>query len=316
VEIDPRGLTLEHMETFRKAGFNRISMGIQDFNPVVQKAVNRIQSEEITHQAIDWSRKLMFKSINVDLIYGLPHQTAESFEKTINKTISFSCDRVVVFNFAYVPWLKPHQKILKPHSLPTPEEKLKILKMSIERLTSAGYVYIGMDHFAKPDDELAVAQRQKTLHRNFQGYSTRADADLYGFGVSSISHLSSKIYAQNEKDITSYQKRIAQGELPIILGYKMSQDDVIRKFVITRIMCDLELSKLEVEKRFGIRFDSYFSDSLTKLNEFVEDDLLEIKADVILVKNMGRFIIRNIAMCFDNHLEKIVKEKPIFSRTV
>jgi oxygen-independent coproporphyrinogen-3 oxidase len=315
VEIDPRGLTYEHMKAFREVGFNRISMGVQDFEPRVQKAVNRIQPEEITRQAIDWARELGFKSINLDLIYGLPFQTVESFEKTLDKVIELSPERLAVFNFAYVPWLKPHQRVIKKEDLPTPDVKLKILKMTIEKLTEAGYVYIGMDHFAKPDDELAIAQREKTLYRNFQGYSTRAGADLYAFGMSAISQFQN-IYAQNYKELKDYYSRIDEGKFPTAVGYRMSQDDIIRKHVIMRLMCDMELTKSEVEEKFNIKFDDYFADSIQKLNEFVEDGLVELSGDKIKVSLMGRLVIRNIAMCFDAYIDKMMKEKPIFSRTV
>jgi oxygen-independent coproporphyrinogen-3 oxidase len=315
VEIDPRGLTYEHMKAFREVGFNRISMGVQDFDPRVQKAVNRIQPEEITRQAIDWARELGFKSINLDLIYGLPFQTVESFGKTLDKVIELSPERLAVFNFAYVPWLKPHQRVIKKEDLPTPDVKLKILKMTIEKLTEAGYVYIGMDHFAKPDDELAIAQREKTLYRNFQGYSTRAGADLYAFGMSAISQFQN-IYAQNYKELKDYYSRIDEGKFPTAVGYRMSQDDIIRKHVIMRLMCDMELTKSEVEEKFNIKFDDYFADSIQKLNEFVEDGLVELSGDKIKVSLMGRLVIRNIAMCFDAYIDKMMKEKPIFSRTV
>ncbi len=315
VEIDPRGLTYEHMKAFREVGFNRISMGVQDFDPKVQKAVNRIQPESITRQAIEWARELGFKSINLDLIYGLPFQTVESFEKTIDKVIELSPERLAVFNFAYVPWLKPHQRVIRKEDLPSPEVKLKILKMTIEKLTEAGYVYIGMDHFAKPDDELAIAQKKKTLYRNFQGYSTRAGADLYAFGMSAISQFQN-IYAQNYKELKEYYAKIDEGKFPTALGYRMNQDDVIRKHVIMRLMCDMELVKGEVEEKFGINFDEYFADSIPKLQEFIDDGLVELTDDKIIVTLMGRLVIRNIAMCFDAYIDRMMKEKPIFSRTV
>ncbi|MGC8653162.1 MAG: oxygen-independent coproporphyrinogen III oxidase [Candidatus Kryptoniota bacterium] len=315
VEIDPRGLTFEHMQAFRESGFNRISMGVQDFNPHVQKAVNRIQPEEITREAVEWSRKLGFKSVNLDMIYGLPYQTLESFEESLRKVIDISPERIAVFNFAHVPWLKPHQKLIDKSTLPPPEVKLEILKMTIELLTHSGYIYIGMDHFAKPDDELSIAQKQKTLYRNFQGYSTHAGADLYAFGNSAISQFGN-IYSQNFKSLQDYYKSIEQGKFATALGYYMTQDDIIRKDVIMRLMCDMELSKSKIEEKFGINFDEYFKSSLPKLEEFVQDELLELTDDKIIVKGMGRLVIRNIAMAFDAYLEKMMKEKPIFSRTV
>jgi oxygen-independent coproporphyrinogen-3 oxidase len=315
VEIDPRGLTLDHMRAFRESGFNRVSMGVQDFEPQVQNAINRIQPEDITRQALEWSRELGFKSINLDLIYGLPFQTLDSFARTLEKIIELSPERIAVFNFAYVPWLKPHMRLIIKDDLPPAELKLTILKMTIETLGQAGYVYVGMDHFAKPDDELAVAQKEKTLYRNFQGYSTRAGADLYAFGMSAISQFQ-RTYAQNFKDLKEYYPTIERGVFPTTLGYRMSDDDVVRKHVIMRLMCDMELKKSDVEKEFGIAFDEYFADALPKLQEFVADGLLQLDDGKIVITGMGRLVIRNIAMCFDAYLEKMMKEKPIFSRTV
>lgn len=315
IEIDPRGLTFEHMAAFRESGFNRVSMGVQDFEPKVQEAINRIQPEEITRDAVEWSRKLGFKSINLDMIYGLPYQTLESFEKSLKKIIDISPERIAVFNFAHVPWLKSHQKLIDKNTLPLPEVKLEILKMTIELLTSSGYIYIGMDHFAKPTDELAIAQREKTLYRNFQGYSTHAGADLYAFGNSAISQFN-HVYAQNYKSLNDYYNAIDANRFPTVLGYKMTDDDIIRQHVITRLMCDMELNKHDIEGKFGIKFDEYFAPAFKKFGEFVRDDLLELTDGKIIVKNVGRLVIRNIAMAFDVYLEKMMKEKPIFSRTV
>jgi len=315
VEIDPRGLTFEHMEAFKQAGFNRISMGVQDFNPRVQVAVNRIQPEAMTREVIDWSRKLGFMSVNLDLIYGLPFQTEESFEETIDRIIDISPDRIAVFNFAYVPWLKPHQKLIRQETLPSPETKLRILKMTIEKLTGAGYWYIGMDHFAKPTNELAIAQKSKTLYRNFQGYSTKAGCDLYAFGMSSISQLQN-IYAQNYKTLPEYYKAIDAGRLPTHIGYRLTEDDHLRRYVIMRLMCDMEITRTDVEQRFGISFNETFASSLEALQEFIDQGLLVDTGDKIAVQGMGRLIIRNIAMAFDAYYEKMMREKPIFSRTV
>jgi oxygen-independent coproporphyrinogen III oxidase len=315
VEIDPRGLTIEHVDALRHAGFNRISMGVQDFNAKVQDAVNRIQSEEITRDAVEWSRSLGFKSVNIDLIYGLPYQTVESFAETVEKIIDISPDRIAVFNFAHVPWLKPHQKLIKPEDMPSPDKKLHILKYTIERLGDAGYWYIGMDHFAKPEDELAVAQRNKTLYRNFQGYSTKAGCDVYGFGMSSISQFN-EIYAQNQKVLKDYYSAIDGGKLATFQGYRMTSDDHIRKHVITRLMCDFELDTAEVASRFSIDFNDYFSESLNKLKPFINDGFIRRENGRLIISPNGRLIIRNIAMCFDAYLDRITKEKPIFSRTV
>ena len=315
VEIDPRGLTKDRMEAFRESGFNRVSMGVQDFNPDVQRAVNRIQSEEITRDAVEWSRGLGFQSINIDLIYGLPYQTVDQFAGTVDRVIALSPDRLAVFNYAHVPWLKPHQKVLDDMSLPSPEEKLEIFGMTLEKLTGAGYVNVGMDHFARPDDELAVARRNGTLYRNFQGYSTKSGCDLYAFGMSAISFLGD-VYHQNLKSVGDYFGRLDEGKLPTHAGYRMTRDDVIRREVIMKIMCDNEVMKAGVEEKFGISFDAHFTDELAKLEQFTADGLLELKQDRIVISPTGRLIVRNIAMCFDPYLESMRKDKPVFSKTV
>jgi len=315
-EIDPRGLTREHMAALREAGFNRVSMGVQDFDPAVQEAVNRIQPESVTRDAVRWSRELGFESVNLDFIYGLPHQTLEGFAGTIDKIVDVSPDRIAVFNFAFVPWLKRHQKqLIDPATLPAPEARLEILKMTIEKLSAAGYVYIGMDHFAKPDDELTVAQKERTLHRNFQGYSTKAGCDLYAFGMSGISQLD-QVYAQNYKKLSEYYAALDAGRLPTRAGYRLDADDKLRREVITRLMCDMALDKRDIERRFGIEFDAYFADSIAKLDRFFDDGLLVARAGGYDVTDMGRLVIRNIAMCFDRYLDDMRGEKPLFSRTV
>lgn len=315
VEIDPRGLTRDHMEAFREVGFNRTSLGVQDFTPRVQEAINRVQSEEITRQTVAWANELGFKSINLDLIYGLPFQTLESFADTVDKIIDISPNRIAVFNYAHVPWLKKHQDIMDASAIPTPDERLSILKMTIEKLTAAGYIYIGMDHFSKPTDELAIAQKNNTLYRNFQGYSTRAGCDVYAFGVSAISQFEN-IYAQNVKNLNDYYARIDSGAAATNVGYRMTADDHIRKETIMQLMCHFEIDKREIEQRFGIEFDTYFAADIAKLDEFVADGYLEIDNDKIRIVGSGALIIRNIAMCFDAYLEKMIKEKPIFSKTV
>ncbi len=315
VEIDPRGLTLEHMKALREGGFNRVSMGVQDFNPRVQEAVNRIQPENITQSAIEWSRTLGFSSMNIDLIYGLPLQTAKFFEKTIDRIIGIGPERIAVFNYAHVPWLKRHQKLIRPQDLPSPEMKLEILKMSIEKLTDAGYWYIGMDHFAKPVDELAVAQKNKTLYRNFQGYSTKAGCDLYGLGMSSISHFAN-VYAQNHKELPKYYSAIEGGAFATHVGYKMTWDDEIRKHVIMRLMCDLEVNKEDTERMFDIVFDEYFRNAMEQLRPFVDDGLVSVSSRRVNIEGMGRLVLRNIAMCFDAHLAQMQKGRQVFSRTL
>ncbi|HET7153685.1 MAG TPA: oxygen-independent coproporphyrinogen III oxidase, partial [Candidatus Kapabacteria bacterium] len=224
VEIDPRALSREHVAALSDSGFNRASVGVQDFNPAVQKAINRVQPEEITRHATEWCRELGFTSVNMDMIYGLPLQTAQSFDQTLNTLLSFSPDRVAAYNFAYVPWLKPHQQLIDAKALPSPEDKLNILLKTVEKMTDAGYEYIGMDHFAKETDELAVAQRTHTLHRSFQGYTTKPGCDLYGFGMSAISSLRN-VYAQNAKTLGGYYAALDKGELPTEAGYRMNNDD-------------------------------------------------------------------------------------------
>ena len=315
VEIDPRELTFDHLKAFVDGGANRFSLGVQDFNDEVQIAVNRVQPEPLTRQVFQWSREVGIKSINIDLIYGLPLQTVESFKATLDKVIELSPERIAVFNFAYVPWMKLHQKLLHQDQLPTAENKLHLLQLTINTLIRAGYAYIGMDHFAKPTDELAREQKNKKLHRNFQGYSIKAGADLFGLGMSAISHFGT-VYAQNAKDLPAYNEAIDNGRFSTILGYKMTQDDELRKFVIMRLMCDLELDKRNVEQRFGIVFDEYFSDVLVKLKDFLPLNLLTLETDRIVILEAGRFVLRNIAMCFDAYLPKMAKEKVIFSRTV
>jgi oxygen-independent coproporphyrinogen-3 oxidase len=313
-EIDPRGLTKEHLEALSNSGFNRISMGVQDFDENVQKAVNRVQPEGMTRQVVDWLRELKFQSINLDLIYGLPFQTVESFSKTVNAIIDISPDRIAVFNYAHVPWMKKHMALINPEDLPVPEEKLQILKMTIEKLTGAGYLYIGMDHFAKPNDELAVALRDKKLYRNFQGYSTHANADLFGFGITSISQIG-KCYAQNTKKEIEYFNKLNENSLPIERGYYLSDDDILRRYVITKIMCDFELDFSDIEKKYNIEFEKYFSTGLDSLKEFIEDNLVQIRDRKIIVTEMGRLLIRNIAICFDWYIEQNV-DKAKYSRTV
>lgn len=315
VEIDPRGLTFDHMKALRDSGFNRVSMGVQDFNEKVQEAVNRIQPESITRDAVNWSRDLGFTSINLDLIYGLPYQTLKTFEETVDKIIDISPDRIAVFNYAHVPWLKPHQKVIKAETLPTVEEKLEIFKMTIEKLVDAGYWNIGMDHFAKTSDELTIAQRNKTMYRNFQGYSTKAGADLYGFGMSAIGHFRNT-YHQNLKTVNEYCTAVGSGNFATMLGYRMTDDDHIRKDVIMRIMCDMELDIPAMEEKHHINFRDYFAPSFDKLQPFVDDGLVTIEPSKILVHGLGRLVIRNIAMAFDAYIDQMMKEKPIFSKTV
>lgn len=315
VEIDPRGLTKEHLEAFREIGFNRTSFGVQDFNLEVQEAINRVQGEDITRQTVVWARELGYKSVNIDLIYGLPHQTLPNFADSVEKVIDISPDRIAVFNYAHVPWLKKHQNIIKTEDLPAPDERLHILRMTIEKLIAAGYEYIGLDHFAKPTDELAIAQNNNTLYRNFQGYSTKAGADVYAFGVSAISQFQN-IYAQNVKELKEYYARVAAQIAPTNVGYRMTFDDHVRKETIMQLMCHLEIDKRGIERKFDINFEEYFATDMPKLDVFVAENLLENNANKIQIIGSGKLIIRNVAMCFDAYLEKMMKEKPVFSKTV
>ena len=314
-EIDPRELSFEHMQALRHNGFNRVSMGVQDYNEDVLAAINRAQGEKITRQAIEWTRTLGFTSLNLDLIYGLPLQTIETFEKTIDHIIDVSPERIAVYNFAYVPWMKPHQKLIKQEDLPSPTEKLKILLMTIKKFTDAGYIYIGMDHFAKANDELTTSQLNKSLHRNFQGYSTKAGCDLFGIGMSSISHFTNN-YAQNAKTLTEYYEAIDANNFATEVGYSMSADDELRKHIIMRLMCDLALDIPDVEKKFNIKFSDYFKDAIIKLQSFIEDGLMDKSDNMLKITLQGRLFLRNIAMCFDSYISKVSKEKPVFSRTV
>ncbi len=313
-EIDPRGLTRAHMEALREGGFNRVSMGVQDLNEKVQKAVNRVQPLEITSDAMTWARELGFQSINLDLMYGLPFQTEKTFADTVETVIKLSPDRIAVFNYAHLPWLKKHMGLIRAEDIPAPEIKLNMLKQTIERLTEAGYVFIGLDHFAKPDDELAIALREKKLYRNFQGYSTNAGTDLYAFGITSISQFQ-RVYSQNFKTEKEYFSSIDQGLLPIAKGYYLSDDDILRREVIMRLMCDFELDMNKIEKQFKIDFKEYFKWGLNGLTEMINDGLVAIEGSVIKVNDMGRLLIRNIAMNFDGYIER-QEDKMKYSRTV
>jgi oxygen-independent coproporphyrinogen-3 oxidase len=305
VEVDPRRLTREHMVSLREIGFNRASMGVQDFNPQVQEAVHRIQPRAMTQQAIDWMRELGYKSINLDLIYGLPFQTPESFNETLDIVLAMKPDRLAVFSYAHVPWIKPSQKILETKILPTPESKLQVLKLVIERLTADGqYVYIGMDHFAKPTDELAVAQREKKLQRNFQGYSTRAGSDIYAFGMSGVSQVPDA-YWQNEKELPKWQAAVDAGHVPLHKAYFVTDEDKIRRETIMRTMCDLSLDFPAMSQRLGINFEQHFEKELAALKPFEADGLVRRNATGLEVTDAGRLFIRNIAMCFDNTLAPI-----------
>lgn len=305
IEVNPRSLNKEYLFFLKNLGFNRISFGIQDFNSQVQQAVNRIQPEAMLFQVMDWVRDAGFTSVNVDLIYGLPYQTQETFRNTVHKTIQLNPDRIAVFNFAYVPWLKPIQRRIPQEALPKVSEKLDILHMTIEELSTNGYVFIGMDHFAKPNDELAIAQRNGQLHRNFQGYTTKAESDLFGFGMTSISMLHD-VYVQNHKSLQSYYRAIDCGKLPIERGVKLDRDDIIRRTLIMELMCQFQLSPDEIEEKYHLNFDDnfaeYFSQEQLQLHLLEADGLIRLSRNHIEVTPTGRLLIRNIAAVFDRYL--------------
>lgn len=312
-ELDPRRLTRFHIEALREAGFNRASMGVQDNDPKVQEAIHRIQPFDMTQQAIEWLRDMEFQSLNIDLIYGLPFQTVDSFERTIDEVLTVSPDRFAIFSYAHVPWIKPAQKILQQKILPTPEVKLQLLKLTIEKLTSSGYVYIGMDHFAKVTDELTVAQKNKTLQRNFQGYSTRGQADIYAFGMSSISQADG-VYWQNLKELPDYQKSVKEGDWPYHRGYVMTDEDRLRRTTIMRLMCDLELNYEHMSNLLGTDFQEHFETEINSLDDMESDGLIERDEAGLTVTNLGRLLIRNIAMRFDAYAADRTEAK--FSKTI
>jgi oxygen-independent coproporphyrinogen-3 oxidase len=303
IEIDPRSVDKNSIKKLAKHGFNRFSLGVQDTNIIVQKAVNRIQPLALVEDVIDACREVNARSISVDLIYGLPFQTLQSFSNTIDAIIKLSPDRLSVFNYAHMPNLFSPQKRIKEDDLPKAHEKLKILEMSIEKLTKAGYVYIGMDHFAKPDDELAIAQTNGKLQRNFQGYTTHAELDLVAMGVSSISSVNNS-FSQNHKTLEEYYQSIDAGVIPIYRGYKLNNDDLIRKTVIQQLACHFSLDKQSIESQFGIEFDNYFENELQDIKVFAEDNLLVLNTHSINVTSTGRLLIRHICMVFDIYLRK------------
>lgn len=313
IEIDPREVKHDTIALLRKLGFNRMSLGLQDFEPKVQKAVNRIQSEEQTMGALEAARREGFKSLSVDLIYGLPFQSVETFGRTLDKVLEISPDRMSIFNYAHLPELFKPQRRINAEELPQPQEKLDILQLCIERLTEAGYVYIGMDHFAKPDDELAVAQRDGTLYRNFQGYSTHSNCDLVGLGSTSISMVGDS-YSQNLKTLDEYYASVEKGHLPIFRGIELNADDVLRRDVITRLICHFTLDKASVAQSHGIDFDDYFATELKELDEMQNDGLLLLESGAIHVQPAGKLLIRNICMVFDRYLRE--KNQQSFSKVI
>ncbi len=301
IEIDPREVTSETLSLLREIGFNRISLGVQDFDSQVQQAVNRIQSEEKTLSVISDARTLGFKSISVDLIYGLPFQSRDSFAKTVEKIVLASPDRVSVFNYAHLPEMFKPQRRISVEDLPSASEKLDILKLTMEQFSQSGYIYIGMDHFAKPEDELAVAQKNNTLYRNFQGYSTHADCDLIAMGITSINQVGNT-YSQNVKTLDEYYECIDAGVFPIYRGIKLDADDLLRRAVITQLICHFDLDFEVIENKFNIRFSEYFATELNVFEPMIKDGLILMDNKKIQVLPAGRLLIRNICMIFDKYL--------------
>ncbi|WP_199153136.1 oxygen-independent coproporphyrinogen III oxidase [Chromobacterium sp. ASV23] len=303
IEIDPRKVSRETMQKLAEYGFNRISVGVQDFEPAVQKAVNRVQSEEETRAVIEAGRAAGIQSVSLDLIYGLPLQTRESMLRTLETALALDPDRLALYNYAHLPTVFMPQRRIHEADLPPAGVKLDILQDAVKMLTNAGYVFIGMDHFAKPDDELAVALRQGRLQRNFQGYSTHADCDMLGFGVSSIGKIGA-CYTQNDKTLEGYYAALDQKKLPVVRGLTLDNDDVLRRTIIQGLMCRFSLSVEAIEEIYGINFAQYFTEEMPQIRVFQQQGLLSFDGDFLMVEPKGRFLIRNIAMIFDRHLRE------------
>ncbi len=315
IEVDPREMPPGKIGDLRKMGFNRISFGIQDLEYKVQKAVNRVQPLALNQRVVQEAREAGFQSVNLDLIYGLPLQTAESFQTTLKTVLNtLNPDRLAVFNYAHLPQYFMPQRRVNPEQLPSPETKLEILEQSIDILTRAGYVYVGMDHFAKPDDELAVAQRQGVLHRNFQGYTTHGDCDLVSMGSTAIGQIG-RIYSQNQRELEGYYQRLKAGELPIFRGLQLTDDDLLRREVIMRLICDFQLDRKAVEERFHIVFDTYFARERNEIERMTSEGLLEDDGNLLRITPGGRLLIRNVCMAFDWHLNHAEQTKT-FSKTI
>lgn len=312
-EIDPRFLNEEQTQILTQNGFNRISFGVQDFDEKVQKEIHRIQPFELTKNAVDMVRKYGIGSVNMDLIYGLPFQSLQSFENTLQKALLISPERLAIFNYAHVPWLKKNMRKFNENDLPSPDVKLAILEFCENFLSQNGYEMIGMDHFAKADDELFKALKNGSLHRNFQGYTTKGGADLLGIGLTSIGE-GQRHYAQNFKDMPSYERAIDEGRLPFERGVVLSDDDELRKVVIMNLMANFALNIEKIEEEFKIDFFSYFKEDLELLDEY--KDFVHYDKKWLKVNETGILLIRNIAMCFDVYMKKISEEKKVFSKTV
>ncbi|WP_047049732.1 oxygen-independent coproporphyrinogen III oxidase [Vibrio mexicanus] len=314
IEVDPREIELDMLDHLRSEGFNRLSIGVQDFNKEVQKLVNREQDEDFIIAMVKRAKDLGFRSTNLDLIYGLPKQTKDSFANTLSQVLEMQPGRLSVFNYAHMPQLFAAQRKIKDEDLPEPQEKMAILQDTIATLTGAGYQFIGMDHFAQPDDELAVAQREGVLHRNFQGYTTQGECDLVGFGVSAISMIGDA-YAQNQKELKKYYAQVNEERHALWRGVALDSDDLLRREVIKQLICNFKLDKTMIESEFKVTFNHYFKEDLELLQTFINDDLVEVDDKEIRVTLRGRLLIRNICMCFDKYLRDKARQQQ-FSRVI
>ena len=314
-EIDPRHIDEDQMRVMSEAGFNRVSFGIQDFNEKVQVAVHRVQPYDVTKKAMDLARKYGMNSVNVDLIYGLPFQSLETFKETLKLSLSLSPDRFAVFNYAHVPWMKKTMRKIDETTLPRPDEKLEIMQYTIDYLTSNGYKMVGMDHFAKPDDELFKAIEKGELHRNFQGYTTKGGADLIGVGLTSIGE-GVDSYNQNFKKMAEYEEAIDAGKLPFERGVVLSEDDLIRQYVIMELMSNFKLDIERFNKKFDVVFSEYFADAIEELKVFVDEELITMDEKHIACSETGTLLIRNISMPFDAYMKKHSANKKTFSKTI
>ena len=316
IELDPRFVSPEEIVELADIGFNRASFGVQDFDHDVQVAVNRVQSVEETRAVLEACRASGMRSVNIDLIYGLPKQTPEGFARTLGTVVDMRPDRIAVYSYAHLPALfKPQRQIVEA-DIPDAAAKLGLLQLAVETLTAAGYLYIGMDHFALPDDDLALAQARGELHRNFMGYTTHADSDLIGLGVSAISHVGSS-FSQNPRDLISWQAALDEGRLPVCRGLRLTDDDQLRADLIQQLMCQGEVPVGALERRYDIDFAEYFADDIPKLQPLIDDQLVRIEPGRIVVTSRGRLFLRNIAMCFDRYLERpVTATSPRFSRAI
>ena len=314
IEVDPREIELSTIDLLAKVGFNRLSLGVQDFDKKVQAAINRDQDEDFIFAIIKRAHELGFKSTNIDLIYGLPHQTKETFHKTLERVLDLDPARLTVFNYAHLPSLFAGQRKMKEEDMPSPSDRLAILEDAISFLTDNGYQFIGMDHFAKPDDELAIAQREGILHRNFQGYTTQGESDLLGLGVSSISQIGNA-YSQNQKELKTYYKQVDELGHAQWRGVGLNDDDSIRRAVIKQLMCNFELDMQKIAETFELDFTTYFAEDMELLQTFIKDELVIIDGNMLQVAPKGKLLIRNICMCFDVYLRQRARQQQ-FSRVI